>query len=144
MFAAETGALIFEPVVLVLDAVVDEALDVIRGKNGLRCTFEVQRDEAGPVEVEADEEHLKSIVIHLLANAARRAPDESVVGVRLRRASPFGEIAVADASPAVDDVEAAFGLYAVRCLVELHSGRVQAARNARGTVFSATLPLAVP
>lgn len=143
VFAAETGALLFEPVVLSLDAVVHEALDAIRAKN-VRCTFEVQREEAGgPVEVQADEEHLRMIVNRLLANAGRRAPDESVVRVSLRRASPFGEIACADAGPVGEDLEAAFELYALRCLVELHGGRVQAASGPAGTVFSATLPLAV-
>lgn len=160
VFAAKTGALTFEPAQLSLDALVDEGIDAVRARTGFRCTFHVERDEAGPVEVQADEEHLRTIVIHLLTNAARRAPDESVVDVTLRRTSPFAEVVVADLCPLVD-VEAAFEptrgshsnqgargsgleLYALRCLVELHGGRVHAASNAAGAVFSATLPLAAP
>lgn len=161
VFAAKTGALTFEPDRLLLDAAVDEAVDVVRKRNGVRCTFGVQRDEAGPVEVHADEEYLTRIAIQLLANAAQRAPDESVVRISVRRAPPFGEVAVADTGPQVDDVEAAFErtrgvrsdqvewgtgleLYAVRCLVEAQGGRVQAASSPAGAVFSAALPLAVP
>lgn len=142
VFAAETGALTFEPVRLALDAHVDEAVEVIRARNGVRCTFDVERDEAGLVEVRADEEHLKKIVIDLLANAARRAPEESVVAVGLRRVPPFGMFSVADAGPVVTDDDVGLGLYAVQCLVELHGGRLQAESSPAGAVFSATVPLA--
>lgn len=160
VFAAKTGALTFEPARLSLDALVDEGVDAVRARTGFSVAFHVQGDEGGPVEVQADEEHLRMIVIHLLANAAQRAPDESVVDITLRRAMRFAEVVVADLGPPVD-VEEAFEptrgshssrgvwgsgleLYALRCLVEFHGGRVDVASNDAGAVFSATLPLAAP
>lgn len=139
-----------------LDAVEDRAA---------RRGFAIERGlPAEPVEVDADEEALATIVGNLLENAMKYAPGTGSVRIELRRLAHFAELAVTDRGPGFDPdlsrrlfdrffragdentrraTGTGLGLYIVRELAQGMGGRVRAESDGpgRGARFSVALPL---
>src|SRR5437879_1618981 len=119
--------------------------------------------EAEPVWVEADQARLEQIVMNLLSNSLKFTPRGGAIKVIVRRERDEAVLEVADDGsgisadllPSVFDLFVqgdrhpdrqsaglGVGLTLVRRLVELHCGRVEAARPwpGRGSVFTVRLP----
>jgi signal transduction histidine kinase len=115
--------------------------------------------------VRGDSERLEQVVLNLLNNAIRHAPESEWIEVRLRRRGRFGEVTVQDYGPGLsttdlerlrqplDELSAAFspkrgsglglGLYIARSIVEAHRGLFEVdSVPGQGAAFRVAIPLA--
>ena len=116
------------------------------------------------LELPADRERMKSIILNLLDNAVKYSRRGSTVSVSLARTNSSAMLSVADQGPgipaeALTDIFKRFyrvdvsrtqiegsglGLAIVERLVELHGGKISVQSEAgRGTTFTVELPLAM-
>jgi PAS domain S-box-containing protein len=150
-----------------LEGLVRGCLDGIASEAAVKGVEVRATVEAGMAPVAADEERLRQVLCHLLANALRFTPPDGSVGVTLRSVGAGVELVVEDDGPGVDPAFLPFvfdrfrqadssstrshgglglGLAIVRHVVELHGGAVEA-RNREGgpgAVFTVRLPRKAP
>jgi GAF domain-containing protein len=122
----------------------------------LRCDI-----DAAIGAIHADERKVKQVLLNLLSNALKFAPDGGAVGVRALLAGDWIEVAVTDTGLGIapEDQEAVFeefrqvgakdkkiggiglGLAISRKFIELHGGRLRVASElGKGATFTFTLP----
>lgn len=115
-----------------------------------------------PLVVQADYEHLRRIIYHLLYYAARHTPDGQPVQVRGRSGTDHAELQFMDASAGLTDLQATQlflpyrrteagsnlagddgpGLFIAKHLVEAHAGRIAVINQpGHGTAFAVYLPV---
>jgi len=107
---------------------------------------------------QADPVHLQEVFSNLLSNAAKFAPERSVVSVTFSHRTDSVQFSVCDQGPGVPESERIFerfttaenagarggtglGLYVVRELVRLHGGTAWLDADSGATCFRFSLPL---
>jgi two-component system CheB/CheR fusion protein len=152
-------ALKLEPLDLV--PVVTQAVEVAQGlAQGQAIHFDAPKEA---LRVNGDPQRLEQVLLNLLTNAIKYAPNTERIDVRLRRTNGEAEIEVRDYGPGIPaaDLEGIFsrfrqsartelssegglglGLFITRELVSEHGGSVHAnSREGEGTAFTVRLPL---
>ncbi len=162
----EAGKMILEASEIPFEALLRDSLTMVK-ENALKHRISLtSRFQGIPSTIQADERKLKQILYNLLSNAVKFTPDGGKVELGARGLDGKGvEIIVSDTGIGLPeaDLERIFqpfeqgdnssrrkyqgtglGLSLTRRLVELHGGRIQAARRAEGpgAIFSFTLPKA--
>jgi len=158
-FADDHGSLDLDPVRISLNDAVESAVATVGARVGDDCTIEVHAPSE-PIDVEADEEHVRRILEHLVGNAAMRTGKGTTVTVTVGATAEAASVSVTDLGPVIpaDEVGRTFErfgstvdpgarltgleLYVARRLVELHGGSVHVDSAAGGTTLTATLPRA--
>jgi signal transduction histidine kinase len=164
----ESGQLDIRHRSLDLVEVIDEALALLGPLFEQRGLGIVREGEAGDgLAVTGDAQRLVQVVVNLLANAIKFAPEHSAVriGAARREAAGRVELWVEDQGPGVpdDDVDSIFarfrrsageepdapglglGLWIVKSIVERHAGTVRVERTAaQHTRFTISLPAELP
>jgi two-component system CheB/CheR fusion protein len=143
-----------------LRPIVAEAIDLVQPLAGDRPIL--LDSGTGRLQIHADAARIQQVVINLLTNAVRHAPDSPKIEIRLRRRRHAAEIVVRDygpgmvpeelarlrqplrelaAAPEIGSVGLGLGLYIARSIVAAHSGtfRVESQLGA-GTTFVVMLP----
>jgi signal transduction histidine kinase len=142
-----------------LDDVIAEcvrALDVLGREKAVQVDVTTDED----VEVNADEDLVRRMIMNLLENAVRHAPSGTRVSVGMTRGNGDIHVAVCDLGPGVPSSEreriferfvrvapgggpgAGLGLPIARWIAEAHGGSlVLGDSSAQGTLFVITLPL---
>jgi two-component system sensor histidine kinase KdpD len=159
MTRIESGALTIRPTLIPLDELVDESLAAV---NGLvpRQRVHVEHSPDLPL-LEIDHVLMGQVLANLLENAARLAPDESIIRINARPiggpGAPFIEISVADEGPGIEaedrarvfemfshmsgGARAGLGLAIAKAFVEAHGGSIWIdPRVARGARVVFTVP----
>ena len=142
MTRIESGALVVRPSLIPLDELIDESLAAVNGLVS-RSRLLVEASVDLPL-LEVDHVLMGQVLANLLENAARLAPDDSLIhiGARLVGSTdvPFVEVSVADEGPgiAADERERVFemfsqnrgggraglGLAIAKAFVEAHGGSI--------------------
>jgi signal transduction histidine kinase len=162
-----TGRLRIEPAAVDLDAVVADAVDVMRPA-ALAKAIDLRYERGRrPCRLVVDPARLSQIVWNLLSNAVKFTPHGGHVEVTLDSAGPAVELRVADSGQGIPPAllhhvfdrfrqgdpsmtrrhgGLGLGLAIVRQLVELHGGEVRAESPGpgRGSTFTVTLPKGGP
>jgi len=141
-----------------LQAVVADALELVRHTSASKGVEIVERLEGGPVHVEGNANALKQIVLNLLTNARHVLPDNGTIVVALTTAPGRASVRVSDTGPGVEPelrdriFEPLFttkgergnglGLTVSRTLARLHGGSLRLADGGEGegAVFVLELP----
>jgi signal transduction histidine kinase len=121
--------------------------------------------EIDDFEIAADEDRIVQVMINLLNNAAKWAPDGSTIKVAATTASPgFVKISVQDSGPGIPPEEqplvferfyqsgdneskakgTGLGLAICKAIVHAHGGEISVTSQPGDTTFSFTLPLVPP
>jgi signal transduction histidine kinase len=140
--------------------VVEQALNAVEGaaeRTGIQLRADLER-----CFVRGDLDRLVQVLVNLLGNAIRVAPNGSPVAVRCTRVGDDAVIDVRDQGPGVPQAEverifepfvqlpghaggAGLGLAIARGIVQAHGGAVRAeSAPERGSTFTVTLPVAGP
>lgn len=143
----ESGAIQLQPAATALQPLIEEcAEEVALAYPSIGFEFDIL-----PVDIEVfvDPERWRQVVINLLANAAKAAPAESSVSVRVRDERDAVQMEVCDSGPGIPEGErkrvferfyradaarsgeggAGLGLAIVKWIVDLHGGNVVAESN---------------
>jgi len=158
---AESGELELERAPVGLEELVRQVCDSFQNRAGdRRLELDVALE---PAMVDGDASRLRQVLVNLLDNAARHAPEASRIEVRLRRDGGRAVLSVRDHGPGIPEVElqrvfrrfyrtdaarsraaggSGLGLSIVRSLVALHGGTVTASNHPQGgALLSVSLPL---
>ena len=143
----ETGTLRLQPARLDLRDVVRSATTAIRPLVTSRGQSLTMADN-GPMPMIGDRERLEQVLLNLLSNAHRHTANGSMIEVEARSTATSVVVTVADDGPGLSPEEiravlhprgpagpaagTGLGLAIATSLVELHRGRISAARLARG------------
>ena len=112
--------------------------------------------------VRIDQERIAEVIRHLLENAAKYSPADTLIRVTAERAGRYVRVSVADHGPGIDDFEQALifekfyrgrgnrgvqgtgmGLPIARAILEAHGGTIEVrSQLGHGSVFSFQLPAA--
>lgn len=162
MTQLSSGAFVVEPRPTEPGPLVNEAVDVVRyAARGARV--EIRIETIPDVQLRADPDRLRQVLIHLVDNAVKYSPPDTVV--RIGGVADGGALAirVADQGPGIpsEDVDTVFqaykrldategavqgaglGLYLARTLVELMNGTLDLDEEvSEGATFVIRLPLA--
>lgn len=139
-------------------------LECVQSLNSLaelnKNRIDILIDEA--IEIEGDQEKLKSIILNLLDNSLKYSGDNKVIKIGLKKSDSFYvNIAVSDNGPGIPgkDIPYIFerfyrsnelrsnvdgnglGLAIVKEFVEMHSGKITVSSKPGETIFIVTLPL---
>jgi signal transduction histidine kinase len=155
---ADLGQLAFRPRPVDLVAIVSEVVDVFR--RGHTAPISVERP-AGPLPVSADEARVHQVLVNLLENAARYAPEGAPITVVVSATeAAVARVTVRDRGPGVAPVERArifdrfvrgaaaegkgglgIGLYLCRLIMERHGGAIGVdSTDGEGAAFWIDLP----
>lgn len=155
----QSGKLTVEPRDLDLATVVQGSVQLVRGL-AHRQTFQVAGE--GPIRVHADPARLEQVLLNLLTNAVRYAPDTDCIEVRFRVEDEEAIVEVEDYGPGISarDQKRLFrrfyqapaemtghglglGLHIASEIVRLHGGRIGVrSKLGKGSTFWIALPLA--
>jgi two-component system alkaline phosphatase synthesis response regulator PhoP len=156
----ETGQLGLRPAPCSAESLISEAIERVEGSIGAG-RVDIQRPGELP-EVRADPDRVEEVIINLLDNAARYAPEDEKIQVQARVDGSMVVISVLDRGAGIpeEDQERIFekyesadddrdgsglGLYISRKIVEAHGGQMWVesppADMEQGARFSFTLPL---
>ena len=140
-----------------LDDVLEEcarAVEMLGAVRNVRVELTADKD----IEIDADEDLVRRMLMNLLENAVRHTPDGTAVSVQLKRQNGRIDISVCDSGPGVpvDERERIFerfvrldrtpggaglGLPIARWIAEAHGGSVSLAESSSsGSVFAVRLP----
>jgi signal transduction histidine kinase len=149
-----------------MDELIIECVQAVRGiATGKGVRLKVFVEEA--LEVQGDEEKLKSVIFNLLENAVKYSPKKGVVTVSLAlsRAEAAAVLTVGDrgmgipvseqdriferffrgAQPRSSSEGSGLGLAIVKRFVEMHKGRISVqSEEKKGSVFTVEIPLGDP
>lgn len=120
-----------------LGALVHACVDDVRGVVAARRTIDVVVEQ--PVEVPADQDAVRQVLVNLLTNAAKFSPALAHIGLTVTATAEHAEVAVRDRGPGIDpgDAERVFeagrrldvevpgmglGLFVARQLARAHGG----------------------
>src|SRR5215471_9736334 len=142
-----TGKLVLERHVIDLVDVAQAAAEPLRAAALARQIDLSITAEVAPTHVDADFGRLQQMVSNLVSNAIKFTDPGGRVTIRIEfLPHVFEKFRQADTSTTRSHTGLGLGLAIVRRLVELHSGKVEAASEGegRGATFTVRLPLAVP
>ena len=159
LIQARAGVPQIDKVVFDLVGVADEVRQQFLGPASERSIV-ISVESTEPVMVKGDEQALTRVVLNLLSNALRFAPEHSAVEMSVYAEDCQAKLTVADRGPGLsaEDQQQVFtrfwrgknagpgsglGLSIVKRVVERHGGTVSVVSElGRGSSFSVTLPLA--
>ncbi len=161
----EAGTIQVDPQPVAMNPLVEQAIRVIKGTaRNRRVSLRLVPAESQPVAL-ADERRSKQILFNLLTNAARYAPEGSVVEVTVQEEGEWITISVRDEGIGIDEADqerifqefvrvgpvgdypggAGLGLPLSRKLAELQGGRLAVKSSlGAGSTFWFTVPVAHP
>jgi signal transduction histidine kinase len=139
-----------------LAALVDEVITYFQPDSEKRKVV-IERVGTEPVLLCADEDRIRQVLINLVSNALKYAPDSSRITVKLEQAGPVVTSSVCDEGPGIPEDEhsrifekfyrcgdregAGLGLAVCRSIVEAHKGRIFASDNhPKGACVTFSLP----
>jgi two-component system sensor histidine kinase KdpD len=145
------------PVGEVVEAALEKSRQVL-GKHELRLQIPQELPK-----VRVDLERIAEVLIHLLENAAKYAPEDTPITVSVEAKDKMVEVSVADRGPGIDDIEQSLvfekfyrgrdqryrvqgtgmGLAISKAIIEAHAGTIGVTSQlGHGSVFHFTLPVA--
>jgi two-component system CheB/CheR fusion protein len=157
----QTGKYSLDPRPMRLDELLAATVDVARllgGKQTINLAI-----SGAPITINGDADRLEQVVLNLLTNAIKYAPNTERIDVRLRHANPQAELSVQDYGPGIPPAAAAnifhryyqverprdaplqglgLGLYISKEIVTAHGGTLTVeSQPGKGTTFTVRLPL---
>lgn len=159
---ADVGKLVCQREVIDWAAVVDDAVEAIRGKLEMRGLV-LQCELEPELNIEGDSLRLRQVVTNLLENGNRYTEENGTIVVRLQREGDHAILTVSDSGPGVSDDKlallfdrfsridvsrsrdyggAGLGLALVKAITEAHAGEVSACKASEGGLgIRISLPL---